>query len=171
MSDELKNMLDSLVTFVINKIDQKELPEIQKKYDQIIELFNKLSILTKEDFEYFEKTINESDSLQEQVKAYKAQKEIDEDKIKSMMTELANNMELTEKHKKGRNDAFDDVLQWYNQISENGEKLVTVNQIIMYIQEKLEKTKSSLNLDDNNSDMKVEDNSELGRLFSFPKFE
>ena len=79
--------------------------------------------------------------------------------------------EADNQYKKGRNDAFDDVLQWYNQISENGEKLVTVNQIIMYIQEKLEKTNSSLNLDDNNSDMKVEDNSDLGRLFSFPKFE
>ena len=122
MSDELKNMLDSLVTFVINKIDQKELPEIQKKYDQIIELFNKLSILTKEDFEYFEKTINESDSLQEQVKAYKAQKEIDEDKIKSMMTELANNMELTEKHKK-LNEDYNNLLEKYNVCyNENAEK-------------------------------------------------
>ena len=61
------------------------------------------------------------------------------------------NQEADNQYKKGRNDAFDDVLQWYNQISENGEKLVTVNQIIMYIQEKLEKTKSSLNLDDNNT--------------------
>ena len=122
MSDELKNLLDSLVTFVINKIDQKELPEIQKKYDQIIELFNKLSILTKEDFEYFEKTINESDSLQEQVKAYKAQKEIDEDKIKSMMTELANNMELTEKHKK-LNEDYNNLLEKYNVCyNENAEK-------------------------------------------------
>ena len=110
------------MTFVINKIDQKELPEIQKKYDQIIELFNKLSILTKEDFEYFEKTINESDSLQEQVKAYKAQKEIDEDKIKSMMTELANNMELTEKHKK-LNEDYNNLLEKYNVCyNENAEK-------------------------------------------------
>ena len=113
MSDELKNMLDSLVTFVINKIDQKELPEIQKKYDEIIELFKKLSILTKEDFEYFEKMISESDTLQEQIKSYKAQKEIDEDKIKSMMTELANNMELTEKHKK-LNEDYNNLLQKYN---------------------------------------------------------
>ena len=113
MSDELKNMLDSLVTFVINKIDQKELPEIQKKYDEIIELFKKLSILTKEDFEYFEKMISESDSLQEQIKSYKAQKEIDEDKIKSMMTELANNMELTEKHKK-LNEEHNNLVQKYN---------------------------------------------------------
>ena len=64
MSEELKNMLDSFVTYVIGKVDQKEFPEIQKKYDEIIELFKKLSILTKEDFEYFEKMISESDTLQ-----------------------------------------------------------------------------------------------------------
>ena len=40
---------------------------------------------------------------------------------------------------KGKKDAFDDVLQWYNKVNENGEKLITVNQIIMYIQDKIDK--------------------------------
>ncbi len=71
--------------------------------------------------------------------------------------------------KKGRKDAFDDLLQWYNNISENGEKLVTINQIMMHIQEKLDKTKYELNknnLEVNN----IEDGSNMGRLFSFPSY-
>ena len=73
---------------------------------------------------------------------------------------------------KGRNDAFDEVLQWYNKESENGNKLVTINQIIMYLQEKLEKTKTQLNEnnDNNNNDMIEESNSDMGKLFSFPDF-
>ena len=71
--------------------------------------------------------------------------------------------------KKGRKDAFDDLLQWYNNISENGEKLVTINQIMMHIQEKLDKTKYELNknnLEVNN----IEEGSNMGRLFSFPSY-
>ena len=64
---------------------------------------------------------------------------------------------------KGRKDAFDEVLQWYNKISENGEKLVSVNQIILYLQEKIDKTKNQLNLNNNE-----QNNSEIGNLFSFP---
>ena len=73
------------------------------------------------------------------------------------------------KYIKGRNEAFDDILQWYNEISENGEKLVSVNQIIMHIQEKIEKTKTYLNID-NSNDMIDDNNSDMGRLFSFPEF-
>ena len=71
--------------------------------------------------------------------------------------------------KKGRKDAFDDLLQWYYNISENGEKLVTINQIMMHIQEKLDKTKYELNknnLEVNN----IEEGSNMGRLFSFPSY-
>ena len=76
--------------------------------------------------------------------------------------------EVEHQYTKGRNDAFDDVLEWYNKESENGNKLVSVNQIIMYIQEKLEKTKTNLN--DDNFNMKDENNEDMGRLFSFPEF-
>ena len=38
----------------------------------------------------------------------------------------------------------------------------------MYIQEKLEKTKTNLN--DDNFNMKDENNEDMGRLFSFPEF-
>ena len=75
-------------------------------------------------------------------------------------------------YNKGRNDAFDEVLQWYIKESDNGNKLVTVNQIIMYLQEKLEKTKTQLNKDNDNinNDMSFENSSDMGRLFSFPEF-
>ena len=113
MSEELKSLLNSFVTYVIGKIDQKDLSEIQKKYEELIDSFDKYSILTKEDFEDFEKIANENDSLKEEVNSYKSQKEINEDKIKSMMAELANNMELNEKYKK-LNDDYNTVVQKYN---------------------------------------------------------
>ena len=113
MSEELKSLLNSFVTYVIGKIDQKDLPEIQKKYEELIDSFDKYSILTKEDLEDFEKIANENDSLKEEVNSYKSQKEINEDKIKSMMTELANNMELNEKYKK-LNEDYNAIVQKYN---------------------------------------------------------
>ena len=113
MSEELKSLLNSFVTYVIGKIDQKDLSEIQKKYEELIDSFDKYSILTKEDFEDFEKIANENDSLKEEVNSYKSQKEINEDKIKSMMSELANNMELNEKYKK-LNEDYNAIVQKYN---------------------------------------------------------
>ncbi len=67
---------------------------------------------------------------------------------------------------KGKKDAFDDVLQWYNKVNENGEKLVTVNQIIMYIQDKIDKVNNQLNINNNE-----QNNLDMGKLFSFPDFE
>ena len=113
MAEELKTNLDSFVTYVIGKIDQKYLSEIQKKYEELIDSFDKYSILTKEDLEDFEKIANENDSLKEEVNSYKSQKEINEDKIKSMMAELANNMELNEKYKK-LNEDYNAIVQKYN---------------------------------------------------------
>ena len=114
MSDELKNMLDSFVKYVIGIVDLKEYKEeIANKYNELIDFYGKLYILTSEDFESFQKELSETESLQEQIKAYKAQKEIDQDKIKSMMSELANNIELTEKHKK-LNEDYNALVQKYN---------------------------------------------------------
>ena len=76
--------------------------------------------------------------------------------------------EVDKNFEKGRKDAFDDVLQWYNNISENGQKLVSVNQIIMYVQEKLDNKKNKLNKKDDKIDN--EDSSKMGRLFSFPSY-
>ena len=114
MSEELKNMLDSFVKYVIGIVDLKEYKEeIANKYNELIDFYGKLYILTSEDFESFQKDLSETESLQEQIKAYKAQKEIDQDKIKSMMSELANNIELTEKHKK-LNEDYNSLVQKYN---------------------------------------------------------
>ena len=114
MSEELKNILDSFVKYVIGIVDLKEYKEeIANKYNELIDFYGKLYILTSEDFESFQKDLSETESLQEQIKAYKAQKEIDQDKIKSMMSELANNIELTEKHKK-LNEDYNALVQKYN---------------------------------------------------------
>ena len=114
MSEELKNMLDLFAKYVIGIVELKEQKEeIAKKYNELIDFYGKLYILTDEEFESFQNDLNETESLREQVKAFKAQKEIDQDKIKSMMAELANNIELTEKHKK-LNEDYNALVQKYN---------------------------------------------------------
>ena len=114
MSEELKNMLDLFAKYVIGIVELKEQKEeIAKKYNELIDFYGKLYILTDEEFESFQNDLNETESLREQVKSFKAQKEIDQDKIKSMMAELANNIELTEKHKK-LNEDYNALLQKYN---------------------------------------------------------
>ena len=114
MSEELKNMLDLFAKYVIDIVELKEQKEeIAKKYNELIDFYGKLYILTDEEFESFQNDLNETESLKEQVKSFKAQKEIDQDKIKSMTAELANNYELTEKHKK-LNEDYNALVQKYN---------------------------------------------------------
>ena len=109
MSEELKNMLDLFAKYVIGIVELKEQKEeIAKKYNELIDFYGKLNILTDEELESFQ-----NDLLKEQEKSFKAQKEIDQDKIKSMMAELANNIELTEKHKK-LNEDYNALVQKYN---------------------------------------------------------
>ena len=128
MSEELKNMLDLFAKYVIGIVELKEQKEeIAKKYNELIDFYGKLNILTDEELESFQ-----NDLLKEQEKSFKAQKEIDQDKIKSMMAELANNIELTEKHKK-LNEDYNALLQKYNVVyNEN-----TGNQMILKNNENL----------------------------------
>jgi len=141
MSDELKNKLNSFVKFIIGKIDKKDLADIQKNYDELIEYFEKFSILTNEDFESL---MNDYDASQEENKAYKAQKEIDSDKIKSMMAELANNMELNERHKQ-LNEDYNKLNQKYNVCTnENAEyqmKLKNNEKLISALQNEISSVK------------------------------
>ena len=142
MNEKLKNMLDAFSIFVIGKVDKKEIPEIQKKYDELIEFYEKLYIFTSEELDSF---VAENDSaLQEQIKSYKAQKEIDEDKIKSMMTELANSMELNEKHKK-LNEDYNKIVQkynvCYNENTENQMKLKNNENLIKDLQKEISNVK------------------------------
>ena len=109
MIEELKNMLDLFAKYVIGIVELKEQKEeIAKKYNELIDFYGKLNILTDEELESFQ-----NDLLKEQEKSFKAQKEIDQDKIKSMMAQLANNSELTEKHKK-LNEDYNALVQKYN---------------------------------------------------------
>ena len=106
--EELKDHLDSFVKYIIGKVDKKELNEIQKQYNDLIELYDKFTIFSDKDFESYEKLMNET--LQEEIKKYEAQKEMDKDKIESLKKELTNNLELNKKYKKLNED--------YNQLNE-----------------------------------------------------
>ena len=75
--------------------------------------------------------------------------------------------EIEINHEKGRKDAFDDVLQWYNKVSDNGEKLVSTNQIILYLQEKIENAKNQLNQNSING----QNQTDVEHMFSFPDFD
>ena len=113
MSDELKDKIGDFVKYIISKKDNMEIEEVQKRFNDLMEYFNKFAILTVEDFEALDKEISDYDSIKEELKTYKAQKEIDSDKISSMKAELANNLELNEKYKK-LNEEYNVLKQKYN---------------------------------------------------------
>ena len=110
MSVEFKNKLDSFVKNIILKVGNKDddIPEIQKEYDDLIEFYEKLTILTNEEFASLDNAMSKYDSsikeLQEKLNIYKSQKDIDEDKIKSMLAASAENIELKDKFKKLNDD-------------------------------------------------------------------
>ena len=110
MSDELKNRLDSFVKNIIVKFGNKQdvIPEIQKEYDELIEFYEKFSILTNEEFSSLDKAMNKYDlsikDLKEQINILKIQKETNEDKIKSMMKEIEENRGLKENYNKLNED-------------------------------------------------------------------
>ena len=102
MSDELKLKLDTFVKNIIIKLGNKkeDIPEIQKEYDELIEFYEKFSILTNEEFISLDKAMNKYDSsikdLQEQINILKIQKLEGEDKIKSLMKDLEENNNLND---------------------------------------------------------------------------
>ena len=110
MSDELKSKLDTFVKNIIIKLGNKkeDIPEIQKEYDELIEFYEKFSILTNEEFISLDKAMNKYDSsikdLQEQINILKIQKLEGEDKIKSLMKDLEENQDLKEKYIKLNED-------------------------------------------------------------------
>ena len=119
MSDELKNKLDSFVKNIIIKFGNKQevIPEIQKEYDELIEFYEKFSILTNEEFSSLDKAMNKYDlsikDLKEQINILKNQKDTNEDKIKSMMKEIEDNRELKENYSK-LNEDYNSIKQKYN---------------------------------------------------------
>ena len=104
MGDELKSKLESFASNVVTKIEKKELiPEIQQEFDELIELLEKLTILTYEESLKLENEMNNNEiligkfkndinSLQEQIKTY-------EEKIKSLEDELSRNSALEKQYK------------------------------------------------------------------------
>lgn len=119
MSDELKNKLDSFVKNIIIKFGNKQevIPEIQKEYDELIEFYEKFSILTNEEFSSLDKAMNNYDlsikDLKERINILKNQKDTNEDKIKSMMKEIEDNRELKENYSK-LNEDYNSIKQKYN---------------------------------------------------------
>ena len=95
----------------------EDIPEIQKEYDDLIEFYEKLTILTNEEFSSLDNAMSKYDSsikeLQEKLNIYKSQKDIDDDKIKSMMGSMAENLELKESYKK-INEDYNSYKQKYN---------------------------------------------------------
>ena len=147
MSVEFKNKLDAFVKNIIMKVGNKEedIPEIQKEYDDLIEFYQKLTILTNEEFSSLDSAMSNYDSsineLQEKINIYKSQKDIDDDKIKSMMGSMAENIELKDSYKK-INEEYNSFKQKYNFLyNENigyQMKLKTNEKLINDLQEEIE---------------------------------
>ena len=141
MSDELKDKLNSFVKYIIGKIDKKDLADIQKNYDELIEFYEKFSILRNEDFESF---TNEIDLANQKIKEYEAQKEIDTDKINQMKTQISENYGLDQKYKE-LNENYNKLNQKYNVCSnENAEyqmKIKNNENLITELQGELNKSK------------------------------
>ena len=105
MSEELQNKLNVFVKSMTKKIEKKELiPEIQQEYDELIEFLDKLTIMTNEEFEVLENEMNKlsltKKNYEEQIRVFTAQKNADEEKIKSFKEQLSNNKVLEEPYKK-----------------------------------------------------------------------
>ena len=119
MSDELKLKLDTFVKNIIIKLGNKkeDIPEIQKEYDELIEFYEKFSILTNKEFISLDKAMNKYDSsikdLQEQINILKIQKLEGEDKIKSLMKDLEENKDIKQKYS-NLNDECNSWKQKYN---------------------------------------------------------
>ena len=167
MSDELKNRLDSFVKNIIIKFGNKkdDIPEIQKEYDELIEFYEKFSILTHEEFNSLDKAMNKYDSsikdLQEQINILKIQKETNEDKIKVMTKDLEDHNELKEKYYK-LNEDHNSIINKYNYCQKDNigfqmkikinEKLIDElqNEINILKKENFEKFERIINLEKSN---------------------
>ena len=152
MGDELKSKLDIFVTNMTKKIEKKELfPEIQQEYDEIIEFFDKLTILTNEEFEDLEKAINKYESTvkknEEQINSLLLRIKSDDEKIKSLQDDLSKNSNLEEQYKK-LNEEYNKLKQKMN--TENNEisnyqiKIKNNEKIIGDLQNEINKVKKEI---------------------------
>ena len=152
MGDELKSKLDIFVTNMTKKIEKKELfPEIQQEYDEIIEFFDKLTILTNEEFEDLEKAINKYESTvkknEEQINSLLLRIKSDDEKIKSLQDDLSKNSNLEEQYKK-LNEEYNKLKQKMdtenNEISNYQIKIKNNEKIIGDLQNEINKVKKEI---------------------------
>ena len=152
MGDELKNKLDIFVTNMTKKIEKKELfPEIQQEYDEVIEFFDKLTILTNEEFEDLEKAINKYESTvkknEEQINSLLLRIKSDDEKIKSLQDDLSKNSNLEEQYKK-LNEEYNKLKQKMdtenNEISNYQIKIKNNEKIIGDLQNEINKVKKEI---------------------------
>ena len=83
MSEELKNKLDDFAKNIIMKSGSKKevIPEIQKEYNELMEFFDTLTILTNEEFASLDKEMSKYEKLQEEINLYKSKNNIDNGKM------------------------------------------------------------------------------------------
>ena len=146
MSEELKSKLDAFATNIIMKLGNKEedIPEIQKEYDELIEFYEKLTILTNEEFISLDKAMSKYDSsikeLQEKLNIYISQKEIDDENMKKMRQEISENIGLKENFKKINEEYISLKTKYnflYNENIGNQMKIKTNEKIINDLQEEI----------------------------------
>ena len=150
MEEKLKNKIYVFVKNMVKKIDKKEsIPEIQQELDEIIEFIdNTLTIFSKKESEEIEKAINEYESnrksYEEQIRAYAAQKNSDDETIKVLKEKLSNNSVLDEQYKK-LNEDYNKLKQKVNK--ENNElsgyqlKIKNNEKLLNDLQEEINKVK------------------------------
>ena len=63
------------------------------------------------------------------------------------------NQDINKNYQRGRKDAFEEITQWFNN-TYNNEKAISVNSLVMFLQDKIENTKSSLNSNTNDNEIK-----------------
>ena len=112
MSDnKQEDKTDSFFKYVMKKLRGKiEEEVISDIFNYYKEFLNNFTIMSNEDVEEIDKNMND---YEEKIKLLNSQKEIDSDKIQSMKTELANNINLNEKYKK-LNEEYNTLKQKYN---------------------------------------------------------
>ena len=146
MSEELKNKLDNFAKNIIMKSGSKKevIPEIQKEYNELMEFYDTLTILTNDEFASLDKAMSKYEELQEEINIYKSKKDIDDDKIQLMKKELAENIGLKENNQK-INDEYISLKQRYSCLYNDNigfqMKLKTNEKIINDLQEEISNLK------------------------------
>ena len=131
MGEELKNKLDNFAKNIIMKSGSKKevIPEIQKEYNELMEFFDTLTILTNEEFASLDKEMSKYEKLQEEINLYKSKNNIDNDK-----------MEIKENTKK-LNEDYNSLKQKYSCLFNDNigfqMKLKTNEKIINDLQEEI----------------------------------